>query len=633
MKHFTCLRRGGLGLVARGFFVAWVGLAFVGELSAGVKITRLDDRLRVEIDGQLFTEWRHREWNVPYLYPVVGPNGVTVTRHYPMKKGVPGERPDHPHHRSIRFTHSDVNGFNYWWAAGKERAGHAAEVKLDRVERIQSGKTGEVVFWNRWLGDGKLVLREKVRLAFIPLQRRQLLMDFDVELHAGDEPVKFGDQKDGGFLVRVAGTMKVSGGKGTILNSRGHRNADAWGKRAEWADYFGPDATGKTVGIAIFDHPSNLRFPAHWHARTYGLITANRFGKGRFEARKGAKRGDGNYTIAPGKSIRLRHRLYFHHGTPEAAKVADQFKAYAAPKLPGQPAQPAGFKHARITDAWSAYAGTLTFGKGQTLALVDDGCKLSMPEWRAVVDGVPKVRVSYDAVDGDDNPKHEGRGYHGSTIGIPSSLNFKGKLGVAFNNQVAVVRGLECCHCNVKDSKSLAAALQWVLDNHQKHHITTVNLAPVDDKAHASPVPTEIDAKLEALRKAGVWVSAPTGNHNFTKGISWPASQPNCFAIGAVRPGKDIVHLDRHKKIALLVPAGATSSSNAIACGAAMILREAIGKANYNWKADGKNLPVAMMAIFQKTGSPVTDPATKLTFRRLDLLAALEHVVPLKKND
>ncbi|MDP6036848.1 MAG: S8/S53 family peptidase, partial [Verrucomicrobiota bacterium] len=262
----------------------------------------------------------------------------------------------------------------------------------------------------------------------------------------------------------------------------------------------------------------------------------------------------------------------------------------------------------------------------QTLALVDDGCKLSMPEWQAIVNGVPKVRVSYDAVDGDNDPKHEGRGYHGSTIGVPSSLNFKGKLGVAFNNQVAVVRGLECCHCNVKDSKSLAAALQWVLDNHKKYHITTVNLAPVDDQAHSEPVPTEIDDKLKGLRKAGIWVSAPTGNHNFTNGISWPASQANCFAIGAVRPGADVVHLDRHAKIALLVPATATSSSNAIVCGAVMILREAIEKKNYNWKTNGENLPEAMMAILQKTGKPVTDPVTELTFRRLDLLAALNYI-------
>ncbi len=298
----------------------------------------------------------------------------------------------------------------------------------------------------------------------------------------------------------------------------------------------------------------------------------------------------------------------------------------------GEPVAPTEFRHARITDAWQAYANVLTFGKGQTLALVDDGCKLTMPQWTASVDGVPKVRVAHDAVDGDDDPKHEGRGYHGSTIGIPSSLNYRGKWGVAYNNQVAVIRGLECCHCKISDSVSLAAALQWILDHQEEYCITTVNLAPVDDQAHAEPVATEIDRKLAELRKKGIWVSAPAGNHNFTTGISWPACQPDCFAIGAVKPGKDEIYLDRHGKIALLVPARATSSSNAIACGAAMLLREAIEKTGYNWKADGESLPAAMMAIFQKTGHAVDDPATRLSYRRLNVQAALEHVFARAKK-
>jgi hypothetical protein len=249
-----------------------------------------------------------------------------------------------------------------------------------------------------------------------------------------------------------------------------------------------------------------------------------------------------------------------------------------------------------------------------------------MKEWSTPVDGVPKVLVTYDSVDGDTDPKHEGRGYHGSTIGVPSSLNYGGKWGVAYNNQLAVIRGLECCHGKIEDGATLAAALKWVLANHEKHHITTVNLAPVDDQAHDAPVAGPIDEPLAALRQAGVWVSAPTGNHHFTNGISWPACQPNCFAIGAVVPGKDQVHLDRHAKVDLVTPAAATSSSNAITCGAAMLLREAIDKASYDWRADGKNLPEAMLKIMQTTGKPVEDAKTKLTFRRLDLLAALKHV-------
>lgn len=303
----------------------------------------------------------------------------------------------------------------------------------------------------------------------------------------------------------------------------------------------------------------------------------------------------------------------------------------AAPLDAGEPAQPVAFKHAGVIDAWTTYRHKLTFGKGQTLALVDDGCKLSMPEWSMSEGDQPKVLVAYDSVDGDDDPSHEGRGYHGSTIGVPSSVNYGGKWGVAYNNQVAVIRALECCHCNVSDGKTVAAGLQWIIDNYIRYRITTVNVAPVDDKAHDRPVKTEIDEKLAKLRELGIWVSAPTGNHNFTDGISWPSCQPNCFAIGAVRQGKDEVYLDRHAKVDLVVPAAATSSSNAVACGAAIVLREAIIETGYDWKQDGPNLPEVMLAIMQKTGVKVDDAPTKRSYQRLDLSAALAHVFAAEK--
>lgn len=294
--------------------------------------------------------------------------------------------------------------------------------------------------------------------------------------------------------------------------------------------------------------------------------------------------------------------------------------------LAAEPTDPPAFQHARITSVWETYQDRLTFGRGQTIALVDDGCNLDMPEWNTSDGNQPKVLVSYDSVDGDDNPKHEGKGYHGSTIGVPSSLNYQGKRGVAYNDQVAVIRALECCHCNVRDSQTLAAGLQWIIDHHEEYRITTVNLAPVDDLEHGEPVPTEIDDKLRRLRELNIWVSAPTGNHAFTKGISWPACQPDTFAIGAVTPGQDVVHLDRHPKVDLLVPATATSSSNAIACGTAVLLREAIEKTGFDWKPHGKTLPDALLKIMQQTGVEVHDPETGLTFRRLDAQRALDFI-------
>ncbi len=340
---------------------------------ADVAITELDDRIRVEVDGELLTEWRHKDWLAPYFYPVVGPSGENITRNYPMKEGVEHESQDHPHHRSLRFAHSDVNGLNFWyWRPGRERELSTASIVLEKVESIQSGETGEFVVWTRWLDGEKIVLRERMRAAFTPLKNQQLLMDYDVELHAGDEPVTFGDMKDGGMFVRVAGTMKVKahreGGSGdfagAIVNSRGDRDADTWGKRAEWVDYFGPDASGKTVGIAMFDHPENLRFPTHWHSRTYGLLAANRFGTDHFNPalQKPPKtscrphqdvcpacnsRG-GDFTIAAGESLTLRHRLYFHHGNSEEAGVAEQYREYAAGAEPvSQEVPPGGVFHAQ----------------------------------------------------------------------------------------------------------------------------------------------------------------------------------------------------------------------------------------------------------------------------------------------
>src|SRR4051812_46971862 len=114
----------------------------------------------------------------------------------------------------------------------------------------------------------------------------------------------------------------------------------------------------------------------------------------------------------------------------------------AAIAAAAEPTLPVDFEHAGVTAAWKAYGDRLTFGRRQTLALLDDGCDLSKAEWSKSDGDAPKVLVTYDAVDGDDDPKHEGKGYHGTTIGIPSSVNYGGKRGVAFNDQLAIVRGL-----------------------------------------------------------------------------------------------------------------------------------------------------------------------------------------------
>jgi hypothetical protein len=68
---------------------------------------------------------------------------------------------------------------------------------------------------------------------------------------------------------------------------------------------------GEDVGIAIFDHPKNLRHPTYWHARHYGLLAAHPFGLREFTH---DRHQDGSYTIAAGGSLKLRYRVLIHHG-------------------------------------------------------------------------------------------------------------------------------------------------------------------------------------------------------------------------------------------------------------------------------------------------------------------------------
>ena len=148
----------------------------------------------------------------------------------------------------------------------------------------------------------------------------------------------------------------------------------AWGKRAEWADYSGPDATGKTVGIATFDHPGNLRFPTHWHARTYGLMTANRFGTDHFKANyddhktvicapaKGHNCAacvthSGDFTLDAGKSLVLKQRFYIHHGDSQSGKVAEQYLRYTSDRTAVLPLMQAMFQERRWKDLIARFGG------------------------------------------------------------------------------------------------------------------------------------------------------------------------------------------------------------------------------------------------------------------------------------
>ena len=106
---------------------------------------------------------------------------------------------------------------------------------------------------------------------------------------------------------------------------RGWPMRQAWGKASPWVDYSGP-VDGKTVGIAILNHPGSFRYPTTWHVRTYGLFAANPFGWHDFGLSK-----SGDYTLPADAELRFGYRVILHEGDAGSARIADAFDRYAEP--------------------------------------------------------------------------------------------------------------------------------------------------------------------------------------------------------------------------------------------------------------------------------------------------------------
>jgi hypothetical protein len=240
-------------------------------------------------------------------------------------KDTPGEEHDHPHHRSLWFAHGAVNKHDFW----SEQKAFGKIVHQDFQEVKSGKKEGVIRSRNQWVAaDGAVVCTDERTLRFYnPGRARERVFDFDITLKASNGDLTFGDTKEGTMAVRLAETMRLKGkvGQGHIVNSAGVRDGQTWGKRADWCDYYGP-VQGKTVGIAIFDHPQNPRHPTWWHVRDYGLFAANPFGQHDFESLP--DKTAGHLTVPAGQSVTFRYRFYLHEGDEQQAKVAERYKQY-----------------------------------------------------------------------------------------------------------------------------------------------------------------------------------------------------------------------------------------------------------------------------------------------------------------
>jgi hypothetical protein len=272
----------------------------------------------------------------PVLYPVYAASGTEITRGFPINPKT-GERADHPHQIGIWLTYGKVNGTDFWGNGSKGlgvRNSNGGIIRHEKIEKAEGGKgTGILESHETWIdSSGVEILKERSVYTFISIGNIRII-DRSTQLTALEKDVVFDDTKEGMFAIRVARQLELPlkgniemvnadssvskttdtlniGITGNYISSEGIQGEAVWGTRAKWVKLDGKIGD-KIISIAICDHPENPGYPTYWHARGYGLFSANPLGVKDFT--NGGELM--NFVIPAGKSATFRYRVIISSGS------------------------------------------------------------------------------------------------------------------------------------------------------------------------------------------------------------------------------------------------------------------------------------------------------------------------------
>ena len=282
-------------------FLTAISLA-QGEMTA----ERVGDKIEIRLDGNLLTSYILSEFEkYPFFFPVNGPSNASITS---MRNA------NYPHHSSLFFGCDRVNGGNYW-QEGIERG----QILSLRADILQS-EGNKVVIENEniWRRPHARSPIKDLRVITISAPSDKLYqIDFDITLEMLMD-VTIEKTNHSLLSIRMDPDLAVING-GVMINAEGDKGeSETFGKRSPWMDYYGK-RMGKSEGLAILQHPSNLWYPAPWFTRDYGFFSPTPM--------YWPENGE-TTQFSKGDVLRLRYRILIHEGDHNSAGIETLFEAY-----------------------------------------------------------------------------------------------------------------------------------------------------------------------------------------------------------------------------------------------------------------------------------------------------------------
>ena len=312
-----------------------------------IVVNESQQKVDVIIGGTLFTSYLYpvkggvaQKDSVlakPVLYPLYTSKGTVITRGYPFEQRPMPERTDHPHHVGVWFNFGDVNGLDFWnnsYAIPADRLADYGTIRHTNIISVQDGQTeGVLTVAANWVNaDERVLLKEETKFVFRGKGDWRFI-ERTTKLTAQQDMVTFTDNKEGLIAIRMDRAFEEptanhaefidshgvitrvepnnEGVNGLYRNSEGmEKEAGVWGKPAKWVS-LSANKDGEEITVVIIDNKNNWGYPAHSHARGYGLFATNNMGSRELAAR-GEDPGQRPLFLKklnPGESTTFKHTI------------------------------------------------------------------------------------------------------------------------------------------------------------------------------------------------------------------------------------------------------------------------------------------------------------------------------------
>ncbi|MBI4580822.1 MAG: PmoA family protein, partial [Planctomycetes bacterium] len=244
----------------------------------------------------------------PYFNPLNLPDGTELVWLSPT---------DHPWHFALWFSWKEINGLNYWeqWnVPGQGRMG-----VTDAKATTNPDFSAQIDLAIAYHPDGKPVVMTEKREITVgpPAADGSYRIDWASAFAAADQDAHLKGGTAGGGYAGLSVRISKDSRDWQLLDSENRRDVPgkgmaehAHGQHARWTDFsLVSTITGTTAGVAVFDHPGNLRYPSYWHDV---IMDQPKFGY--FSP---APLWSEPYTLPAGKELILRYRVLVHPGRPD----------------------------------------------------------------------------------------------------------------------------------------------------------------------------------------------------------------------------------------------------------------------------------------------------------------------------